>query len=232
MRELWKNHRKICVAACAVAALLVLCTYLFAAFRAGMWYGDVFLYRQPDGTFSGEKDGASYGLSVSSGEVEKTVAFSVNEKTRTYRVVENDPDTGESSVYEGEKLLFRGMAVLMDGYYLLTEKEDETGDYTAVHNTVRVENGEPLGFPDAAFVYGAAQLDTSFRGNIAFLALVFVFAVILAVDCAFPQLEYKLRYARFSDGGPSDWYYFSQKIARVCLGIAVFVCAVLTFTAH
>ena len=49
---------------------------------------------------------------------------------------------------------------------------------------------------------------------------------------AFPQLEYKLRYARFSDGGPSDWYFFSQKIARVCLGVAVFVCMVLTFTTH
>ena len=227
MHKLWKNHRKICVAAYAAAALLLLCAYLFAAFRAGIWYEDVFLYRQPDGTFSGEKDGVSYGLSVSSGEGDKMVAFSVNEETRMYRVVENDPDTGESSVYEGEKLLFRGMAVPMDGYYLLTEKEDETGDYTAVH-----KNGEPLGFPEAAFVYGAAQLDTSFRGNMAFLALVFVFAVILAVDCAFPQLEYKLRYARFSDGGPSDWYYFSQKVARVCLGVAVFVCVVLTFTAH
>ena len=129
-------------------------------------------------------------------------------------------------------MLFRGMAVPMDGYYLLTEKEDETGDYTAVHNTVRIENGEPLGFPDAAFVYGAAQLETSFRGNTAFLALAFVFTVILAVDCAFPQLEYKLSYARFSDGGPSDWYFFSQKIARVCLGVAVFVCMVLTFTTH
>ncbi len=213
-------------------ALIVLCTYLFAAFRAGMWYEDVFLYRQPDGTFSGEKDGVSYDLSVNSGEAEKTVAFSVNDETRTYRVVENDPDTGESCVYEGEELLFRGMAVPMDGYYLLTEKTDETGDYTAVHNTVRVDNGEPLGFPDVSFIYGAAQLSTSFRGNMAFLALVFVFAVVLIIDCAFPQLEYKLRYARFSDGGPSDWYFLSQKIARVCLGAAVLVCAVLTFTTH
>lgn len=232
MRKLWKNHRKICVVACAVAVLLVLCAYLFTAFRVGVWYKDVFLYRQQDGTFSGEKDSVSYSLHVSSGEVGKMVTFSVNGKARTYRVVENDPDTGESSVYEGKELLFRGMAVPMDGYYLLTEKENETGDYTAVYNTVRVDSGEPLGFPDAAFVYGAAQLETSFRGNTAFLALAFVFTVILAVDCAFPQLEYKLRYARFSDGGPSDWYFFSQKIARVCLGVAVFVCMVLTFTMH
>lgn len=102
MRELWENHRKICVAACVAMALIVLCAYLFAAFRAGMWYEDVFLYRQPDGTFSGEKDGVSYGLRVSSGEVGKMVTFSVNGKARTYRVVENDPDTGESCVYEGE----------------------------------------------------------------------------------------------------------------------------------
>lgn len=106
MRELWKNHRKICVVACAVAALLVLCAYLFAAFRAGMWYEDVFLYRQPDGTFSGEKDGVTYGLRVSSKEADKTVTFSVSGKAHTYRVVENDPDTGESSIYEGKNCCF------------------------------------------------------------------------------------------------------------------------------
>lgn len=232
MRAFWKNHQKAYVTVCAVMILLVLCAYLFAAFRVGMWYEDVFLYRQPDGAFAGSEDGVSYSLSVSSGETDRTVAFSVKDETRTYRVVENDPDTGESCVYEGEELLFRGMAVPMDGYYLLTEKEDETGDYTAVYNTVRVDNGEPLGFPDVNFIYGAAQLNTSFRGNMAFLALVFVFAVILIIDCAFPQLEYKLRYARFSDGGPSEWYFLSQKIARVCLGIAILVCAVLTFTTH
>ena len=88
MRELWKNHRKICVAACVAMALIVFCAYLFAAFRAGMWYKDVFLYRQLDGTFSGEKDGVSYSLRVSSKETDKTVAFSVNGKARTYRVVE------------------------------------------------------------------------------------------------------------------------------------------------
>ena len=75
MRELWKNHRKICVAACVAMALIVLCAYLFTAFRVGVWYKDVFLYRQLDGTFSGEKDGVSYSLRVSSKETDKTVAF-------------------------------------------------------------------------------------------------------------------------------------------------------------
>ena len=130
MRKLWKNHRKICVAACVPMALIVLCAYLFAAFRAGMWYEDVFLYRQPDGTFSGEKDGVTYGLRVSSKEADKTVAFSVNDETRTYRVVENGPDTGESCVYEDEKLLFCGIAVPMDGYYLLTRKPFVTPSFS------------------------------------------------------------------------------------------------------
>lgn len=41
MRKLWKNHRKICVAVCAIMTLLMLCAYLFTAFRVGVWHKEM-----------------------------------------------------------------------------------------------------------------------------------------------------------------------------------------------
>lgn len=235
--RIFREHKKLCIALGAILALALLALYLYALFLPGLWHhtssGQTpFLYRQADGSFAGSDYYASYEMQVTPTDAGADVAFTVNGTTRRYRILQSATDT-KVQIFADDKLVFQGDAHPMgDSYYMLTSEIDSAMDVLQI-TMGAAPNIEDL-FPNYTQIYNwafAGQQDI--RGNPAMLVGIFLCAVVLILDIAFPDLFFKIEHGLDVYGGePSDFYRTSQKVTRVLLGIAIVVFAALAFLIH
>ena len=234
MVEFISKHKKPCVIAGIVLAVVLLAIYLRAMFLPGLWHGDAFLYKQDDGSFAGSDIYAEYKMNIRPADYGTDIDFSVNDKTNHYQVkCDKDDPNRNVEVLENGIVICKGKALGAENdWYVL---DDDSGFTDEI--IVRVGNEVPTEqelFPGYTRLYNwSANEDYDTRGNPGMLFLIALFSIILFLDIKFPMLFWILEHRLEVDGGePSDWYLFGQKVGRVVLSIGIFVCVILTFTIH
>lgn len=234
MLEFISKHKKPCIIAGIILAVVLLIVYLRAMFLPGLWHGDAFLYKQDDGSFAGSDVYAEYKMNINSADYGTDIDFSVNDKTNQYQVKYDEDDPYRNvEVLENGTVICKGKALGEKNNWFVID--DETGSSDTI--SVRVGNETPTEeelFPSYTRLYNwSVNEDNDTRGNPWMLFMIAVLAIILFLDIKFPMLFWILEHRLEVDGGePSDWYLFGQKISRVVMSIGILVCVVLTFTIH
>lgn len=217
--------------AALLACLVLLGTYLFASLRPGVWLRDAFLYRQPDGSFSGKDAYADYIMKLSQTGNGAEVDFTLDGETRHYRL---ETDGSENvKIYQDGVLIFSGTALGDPGDAILW-REDDGGLADEVNVIVNGEYQKSDLWPSANWLYNVAvggRRET--RGSVAFLLPMGALALLLLLDVRFPLLFWQLRHGLEVYGGePTDWYYTTQRVGRISSVIGIFVLAAISFAVH
>ncbi len=233
-----ENKRKLTIA--AVAALVILFfIYLYAFSRPGVWHGDTFLYRQKDGSFRGNDVFADYEMHIVQEEGFNTkIDFKVNDTFKSYKLsyspITNSP-YWNIEIFENGTSVFKGKTISNDPVMLMDENGkldihfsvSTTSDF---FESPATEELFPTNAKLANWTFGGIR---EVRGNLVMLIMIFVFALFLGLDLAFPNLFFYLEHGLDVTGGePSDFFLASQKVGRIILVIAILVCVILSFTTH
>ncbi len=230
LTEFAENHNKGCIISGICIAVILTVAYIYAMLLPGVWHGDAFLYRQKDGSYRGADGYAQYNMSFLQNENGALVSFSVNELTNEYEIVSNE---GSVKIYKNGVLDFDGEAVPVGESYMLLEENNSGELIIEVNKGNEIPSAEEL-FPNINMLYKwtvGREQDT--RGNFVMLIFIIIAVVVLILDIMFPKMSFYLHKGLMVEGGePSDWYYMSQKVERVLLGIAIPVLVVLSFTTH
>ena len=228
MAHFFRTHKKLCVASAAVLLCLLLAIYLYALLLPGIWYLDTFLYRQKDGSFAGSCSYADYNLRISPTAQGADIAFQVNDTPRHYQLIFSDTDSALQILEDG-KQTFQG-TVSRSGLLLSENGELEMDIRISYGNSYAPPEEDTL-FPSKTQLYHwATAKNHDTRGNPYMLVVIFFFAVILAVDIAFPKFFFLVRHGLFVDTPePSDCYLAGQKFGRAVLVLGILVCIVLSF---
>lgn len=230
LADFFGKYKKQWIWAAAALGVLLLGLYLHAMFRPGLWYGDAFLYRQADGSFSGSDPYAQYRMEIASVADGKAITFSVNGREKHYQIT-TDPDHAE--IWEEGVPVFRGHAYRSGDTYLLVDENNEP--VSGVHLVVMDPAWEPPTeeqlFPVHSQLYSWAMADDwETRGYPVVLAGVAVLLIILYLDVAFPDLFFGLRHGLEVDGGePSEFYRFNQKIGRGAMIVGILIFLIIGF---
>lgn len=235
----FEDRRKKILTIAAVTALVILFfIYLYAVSRPGVWHGDAFLYRQKDGSWRGSDAFANYEMQITYGFECTQIRFAVNDTVNDYNVfhtpIHNTPQW-DIEITENGASVFKGKTVSTSPVMLLDENENldihfsvsTTSDFFEVPTT---EELFPTYSKLTAWSFGESY---SVRGNLVMLIMIFIFALFLGLDLAFPLLFFSLKHGLDVTGGEPSYYFLTQqKIGRVILVIAIVVCVILTFTMH
>jgi len=239
MMQFFTEHkRKLTVAAVAVIVILFF-IYLYTFSRPGVWHGDTFLYRQKDGSFCGSDVFAEYEMHIMQEENFNTkIDFRVNDTLKSYKLsyspIANSP-YWNLEIFENGTSVFKRKTISNDPVMLMDENEkldihfsvSTTSDF---FETPTTEELFPTNAKLANWTFGGRH---EVRGNLVMLIMIFVFALFLTLDLAFPRLFFLLEHGLDVTGGePSDYFLFGQKIGRILLAIGILVCIVLSFTTH
>jgi len=232
MREMWKRHRLAGWILCAAVGLAALAAYLYALFLPGVWYRDVFLYQQKDGSFQGEDTYAVYRMEMETEPGAAEVVFSVNDVTHTYRLT-HDRDSRKTQIFEDNELKFSGEVWLTDGIGLYMDENGEIVNTVEMVVRTYPPKVEEL-FPGyTTLLYWGVEGERDTRGKPIGLVFALLLGVILFVDIRFPDLHFHFRHGMAVDGGkPSDMYRAGQKLGRVLLVIGMLFCAGAGFAIH
>ncbi len=234
MTEFISKHKKPCIIAGIVLAVVLLAFYLRALFIPGFWHGDAFLYKQEDGSFKGSDMYAEYKMTINSKNYGADIDFYVNDKQNHYKVKYSGNDFQKDvEITENDNTIFEGTAFCSNNNWILHQKNIELPNDIKVYTGNYVPTEEEL-FPGYTRLYDWSVAEkTDIRGNAYMLFFIFLFGAFLFLDIKFPNLFWILEHRLHVYGGePSDWYLFSQKIGRIILSIGILVCMVLTFTIH
>lgn len=230
MAHFFSTHKKLCIIAGVILAVLLLALYLYAAFLPGVWHRDAFLYLQKDGSFTGSDLYAEYKMSIDAKENGAEIDFSVNDITKNYKIDYNLNDMS-AQISENDTVVFEGTAVSMGDSYILMDNNNEHLNMVTVIVGGVTPKTEEL-FPNYTRIFNLA-VDNKYdvRGNLMMLFLILLFAAVLFVDIKFPNFFWILEHRMDVDGGePSDWYRFGQGVSRVILTVGIVICIILTFT--
>lgn len=231
MAHFFREHKKLCIAAAAVLICVLLAVYLYALLLPGFWHLDTFLYRQKDGSFAGSCYYADYTLRITPTGQGADIAFQVNDTARHYQLIFSD--TGNDlRILEDGKQTFQG-TVTRSGIFL-SENGELLPDIQISYSSSYAPPEEDTLFPGNGQLYHWATAEKQdIRGNPYLLIVIAIFALVLAVDIAFPNFFFLVRYGLFVEAPePSDWYLASQKFGRAVIGLGIIVCIVLSFTTH
>ena len=234
MAEFISKHKKPCIIAGIVLAVVLLAIYLRAMFLPGLWHGDTFLYIQDDGSFVGSDIYAEYKMNIRPADYGKDIDFSVNDKTNHYQVkYDKDDPYRNVEVLENGTVIVKGKALGAEGNWFVFDDESGSADEISIRVGNETPTEEEL-YPGYTRLYNWSVNEVyDTRGNPGVLFLIALFALILILDIKFPMLFWILEHRLEVDGGePSDWYLFGQKVGRVVLSIGILVCVILTFTIH
>jgi hypothetical protein len=134
-------------------------------------------------------------------------------------------------IYEGDKLIFDGIAKDMSGLVVLEDRDGQLKDFIKVTAGGVTPKPEDL-YPDCTKLYRlATSAETDKRGNPYMMIYILIILLTLIVDIVWEDFFYILRHGLYVDGGsPSDHYRFGQKAGRVISVIVIFVFVVMTFT--
>ena len=213
------------------AGVLALVLYLAAALRPGVWLRDTFLYRQPDGSFSGRDGYASYTMRITETADGAEAEFALDGETRHYRIGADKGSGGQNVKIEQDGVaIFTGTALGEPGDALLWREEDG-GLADEVNVIVNGEYQKADLWPSCNWLYNVAvggRRET--RGSVWFLIPMGALALLLALDIRFPLLFWHLRHGlEVSGGEPSEWYYTMQRVSRAVLPIGIAGLAVMSF---
>lgn len=232
--RIFNNHRKLCFIIGTVVAAALLILYLHALFMPGLWYGDAFLYRQSDGSFSGSDLYADYEMVITPADYGTDIQFSVNDKTNYYQIKYNENDFNRNvEVSENGNTIFNGTAYGFADSWILLDENHKMPDGITVRTSNHVPTEDEL-FPSYSTLYSWSVSDkTDTRGEPSMLFFIFLAGTILFLDLRFPNLFWILEHRLEVDGGePSDYYRFGQKVGNILVAISIPVCMILTFTIH
>ena len=221
---------KMRVGAAALAVVVLLAVYLWAALRPGVWLRNAFLYQQADGSFSGRDSYGRYALDITSARGETDVQFCLDDVPTRYRICTENSSHVE--IYREEQLLFSGGAQGEAGDALLWKDSGGLADDIRV-----VVNGEYTQEdlqPSCQWLYNVAvggRRET--RGDVSFLVPMALLAILLVLDVKWPRLFWTLRHGlEVSGGEPSEWYFTCQKIGRAAMALGIVLLAVASFAVH
>lgn len=214
-----------------VLGIILIAAYLYALFIPGIWYNGTFLYGS-GGQFSGHDKYARYEISISSGEGETDIMFSLNGSKHLYKLC-FDQNSSYVRIYKDGTSVFGGTYAAFGDFYILTDDNGNSVSSVAVN----VGNSPPAEeelYPNYNMLYKLAVSDKyNTRGDPVIAIYLFIALILLVLDIAFPNLFYHLRYGLYTDGGePSDFYLTCRQISRAGLVIIIFVCVILTFRVH
>ena len=237
MMQFFTEHkRKVAIIA---AIVLLFFVYLHFFSLRGVWHGDTFLYLQKDGSFRGSDVFADYEMHIVQEEGFNTkIDFKVNDTLKSYKL-SYSPIANSSywnlEIFENGTSIFKGKTISNDPVMLMDENEkldihfsvSTTSDF---FETPTTEELFPTNAKLANWTFGGIP---EVRGNLIMLILIFIFALFLTLDLAFPLLFFYLEHGLDVTGGePSDYFLVGQKVGRFFLVIAILVCVVLSFTTH
>ena len=112
LTRIWQTYKRQCVIGGIALAVILILVYFYFLFQTGIWYNDVFLVRQTDGSFQGAKDDARFTLDVTRTDNGAQIAFSVNDETRQYEVVQTEMNNHPAAqFYEDGALVYEGLAL-------------------------------------------------------------------------------------------------------------------------
>ena len=221
---------KMRVGAAALAVVVLLAVYLWAALRPGVWLRNAFLYQQADGSFSGRDSYGRYALDITSAPGETDVQFWLDDVPTRYRICTENGSHVE--IYREEQLLFSGGAQGEAGDALLWKNSGGLADDIRV-----VVNGEYTQEdlqPSCQWLYNVAvggRRET--RGDVSFLVPMALLAVLLVLDVKWPRLFWQLRHGlEVSGGEPSEWYFTCQKMGRAAMALGIVLLAFASFAVH
>ncbi len=221
---------KMRVGAAALAVVVLLAVYLWAALRPGVWLRNAFLYQQADGSFSGRDSYGRYALDITSAPGETDVQFWLDDVPTRYRICTENGSHVE--IYREEQLLFSGGAQGEAGDALLWKNSGGLADDIRV-----VVNGEYTQEdlqPSCQWLYNVAvggRRET--RGDVSFLVPMAMLAVLLVLDVKWPRLFWQLRHGlEVSGGEPSEWYFTCQKMGRAAMALGIVLLAFASFAVH
>lgn len=232
-QQFYAAHKRLCRAAGAVLAAALLAVYLRALLLPGLWYQDVFLRRQADGSFSGSSLGTACSARITPEADGANVRVTIDNETRDYRLT-RDTASGRVEVYENGVLSSAGTLYGGEGE-AVTYLPDDLEDAVQV-TVVTTDNpaAEALSFPDAAWLARAAfsaKCDT--RGQPVLLLPIALFAVGLVLDLVWPDLFWQLRHGLAVNGGePSHFYRVDQTVGRGVAVVGILVLVWLSFAMH
>ncbi|MBR3597794.1 MAG: hypothetical protein IKL47_12570 [Clostridia bacterium] len=218
MKDFIKEHKKLCILVGVLFAVIFI-IYLFAVFRTGYWYRDVFLYKQKapfDGmeVYSGHDavNSADYELTMAKDGIKTFMAFTVNETERSYEIISDNSESHNPAVtiFENGDKVFTGT---YRGFYL----EDESGQpfepLVSVEYGPYVPTEEEL-FPSYNWLYSVSQQKNAIRGNLIFLPAIIIIIAVVVFDMMYPDFFWQMRNCLDVEGGrPSGYFRFMQKLS-------------------
>ena len=238
MTQFFTEHkRKLTIALVAVMVILFF-FYLYAFSRPGVWHGNAFLYRQKDGSFRGSDLFADYEMTITRDGWTTEILFRVNDTANLYNIsyspIANTTDWNVEIIENGAPS-FKGRTYSMDPFILMDENEklDINFSVSTTSDFWKTPSEDELFPTNAKLADWAINGIHGVRGNAFMLIMIFVFALFLGLDLAFPRLFFNLKHGLAVTGGePSDFFLASQKVGRFFLAIAILVCVILSFTTH
>jgi hypothetical protein len=224
-----KDKRKFTYILIFISALILFSIYLYALTRPGVRYKDAFLYQQADGSFVGKDNYFDYRMQLQDTENGTAISLSIEDETRNYLVVLGKTDDSVV-VYENDTLLFEGTEWGNSGMLL-----DQNGELV-FGVTVSANSHRPVAeeqFPNFIQLYRIATMDElDLRGSVECVFLILFFGLYIIIDVCFPEFFFRARYFLAFDlknAEPSDGYYVGQLIGRIVCGVAIVVCAIISF---
>ncbi len=237
MKDFIKEHKKICILA-GIAFALLFIIYLFALFRPGYWYRDVFLYKQKapfEGieVYSGKDRalGYRYEMTKAKDGMKTYIAFTVNETERGYEIISDNSESHNPAVeiYENGELVFKGTSV---AGMLFDVNEKPFVETSEINFYVNGNVPEEEFLPTYNWLYEVSQKVKSadIRGNAIFLPAIIIVAAVVVFDMMYPDFFWELEHRLHVDGGtPSDYYRLVQKAGWVISPFIILVLMIACF---
>lgn len=235
MKDFIKEHKKICILAGTAFAVLFI-IYLFALFRPGYWYRDVFLYKQK-APFEGMKvysghdavNSADYELVMAKDGMTTYMAFTVNETEKAYEIISDDSEEYYPAVtiFENEEQVFSGTYT---GFYLRDENGEPFEPLISIGYGPYTPTEEEL-FPSYNWLYSVSQSEkTEIRGQPLWLICIVIFIGMVAIDMFHPDLFWELEHRIDVTGGePSEYYRTVQKGFWIASPFVVILLMIFSF---
>lgn len=237
MTEFFQKHRKSFIICGAIIAAAVFAFYLYALFRPGYWYLDVFLYKEKapfEGmeVYSGHDavNKAEYELTIAKDGMKTYMAFTVNEEERSYEIISDNTEDyyPNVTIFENGEQIFKGTH---RGFGLLTEDDEYFEKSVEIIPSYAYPLSEEELFPPYNWLYDVSQsIKTEIRGEPYWLILIVMLIGLVALDMAHPDFFWCFNnWLDVKGGEPSEFYRFTQKALWILSPFIVLILMIVSF---